>query len=124
MREVESIVEKVFRGEWSRIVASLIRISGSFDLAEEAAQEAFATALKSWPAGGVPDNPGAWIMTVAHRKIIDHVRKTSKHVDDSALEHMAAKQDSKVEDVTYPDDRLRLIFTCCHPALSQEARVA
>ena len=124
MREVQSIVEAVFREQWSRIVASLIRISGSFDLAEEAAQEAFATALKSWPTGGVPDNPGAWITTVAHRKLIDHVRKTSKHDDDSALEHLAAKQEFKVEDVTYPDDRLRLIFTCCHPALSEEARVA
>jgi RNA polymerase sigma-70 factor, ECF subfamily len=124
MRDVESIIERVFREEWSRIVASLIRISGSFDLAEEAAQEAFATALKSWPAGGVPDNPGAWIMTVAHRKLIDHVRKVSKHDDDSALEHMAAKEDVRMEDMTYPDDRLRLIFTCCHPALNPEARVA
>ena len=124
MREVESIVEKIFREEWSRIVASLIRISGSFDLAEEAAQEAFATALKSWPAGGVPDSPGAWITTVAHRKIIDHVRKTRKHDDDSALEKLAAKEGVRMEDMTYPDDRLRLIFTCCHPALNPEARVA
>ena len=124
MREVESILESVFRDQWSRIVATLIRISGSFDLAEEAAQEAFATALKSWPAAGVPDNPGAWITKVAHRKIIDHVRKTSRHDDDSALEHMAAKEDVRMEDMTYPDDRLRLIFTCCHPALNPEARVA
>jgi len=124
MPEVESIIESVFRDEWSRIVASLIRISGSFDLAEEAAQEAFATALRSWPVSGVPDNPGAWITKVAHRKIIDHVRKTRRHDDDSALEHMAAKEDVRMEDMTYPDDRLRLIFTCCHPALNPEARVA
>lgn len=124
MREVESILESVFREEWSRIVATLIRISGSFDLAEEAAQEAFATALKSWPVSGVPDNPGAWITKVAHRKIIDHVRKTSRHDDDSALEHLAAKEGVRMEDMTYPDDRLRLIFTCCHPALNPEARVA
>jgi RNA polymerase sigma-70 factor, ECF subfamily len=124
MPEIESIVESVFREQWSRIVASLIRLSGSFDLAEEAAQEAFSRALTSWPDTGVPDNPGAWIMTVAHRKLIDHVRKTKRHDDDSALECMAAKQDGRVEDMIYPDDRLRLIFTCCHPALSQEARVA
>jgi RNA polymerase sigma-70 factor (ECF subfamily) len=124
MPEVEAILESVFREQWSRIVATLIRISGSFDLAEEAAQEAFATALRSWPATGVPDNPGAWITKVAHRKIIDHVRKTSRHDDDSALEHMAAKEGVTMEDMTYPDDRLRLIFTCCHPALNPEARVA
>ncbi len=124
MPDVPSIVESVFREEWSRVVASLIRVSGSFDLAEEAAQEAFARALTSWESSGVPDNPGAWIMTVAHRKLIDHVRKVSKHDGDSALEHLPAKQQTMVEDMTYPDDRLRLIFTCCHPALSQEARVA
>jgi RNA polymerase sigma-70 factor (ECF subfamily) len=123
MCDVESIVEAVFREEWSRIVASLIRLSGSFDLAEEAAQEAFAQAIASWPVSGVPDKPGAWITTVARRKLIDHVRKTSRHDGDTALEHMAAK-DEMVEDMVYPDDRLRLIFTCCHPALSQEARVA
>ncbi len=124
MPEIQAILESVFREEWSRIVATLIRISGSFDLAEEAAQEAFATALRSWPVSGVPDKPGAWITKVAHRKIIDHVRKTSRHDDDSAFEHMAAKEDVKMQDMTYPDDRLRLIFTCCHPALNPEARVA
>ncbi len=124
MREVEVILDSVFRDQWSRIVATLIRISGSFDLAEEAAQEAFATALKSWPVSGVPDNPGAWITKVAHRKIIDHIRKTSRHDDDSALQHIAAREDVRIEDMRYPDDRLRLIFTCCHPALNPEARVA
>jgi RNA polymerase sigma-70 factor (ECF subfamily) len=124
MRDVQSIVEAVFRDEWSRIVASLIRLSGSFDLAEEAAQEAFTQAIASWPVSGVPDSPGAWITTVARRKLIDHVRKTSRHAGDAALEHMAAKQVEMAEEVTYPDDRLRLMFTCCHPALSLEARVA
>jgi RNA polymerase sigma-70 factor (ECF subfamily) len=124
MRDVKSIVEAVFRDEWSRIVASLIRLSGSFDLAEEAAQEAFAQAIAAWPVSGVPDKPGAWITTVARHKLIDHVRKTSRQDGDSALEHVAAKQVQMAEDLTYPDDRLRLMFTCCHPALSQEARVA
>ncbi len=124
MPDIASIAESVFREEWGRIVASLIRLSGSFDLAEEAAQEAFAAALKSWPETGPPRNPGAWITTVAHRKLIDIVRKNSKLDDDSALATMAAKQEEVADDMTYPDERLRLIFTCCHPALNEEARVA
>lgn len=125
MHSVELIVESVFREEWSRIVASLIRLSGSFDWAEEAAQEAFTTALKTWPESGTPNNPGAWIMTVARRKLIDIARRNRRMEDDSALEKMAAPPAAEpTETIMYPDDRLRLIFTCCHPALSQEARVA
>jgi len=124
MPDVSQVAELVFREQWSRIIATLIRLSGSFDLAEEAAQEAFATALKSWPESGVPQNPGAWITTVAHRKLIDHLRRTQKHDDDSALENVAAKPNGNPDEMQYPDDRLRLIFTCCHPALSQEAQVA
>ena len=124
MPDIASIAETVFREEWGRIVAGLIRLSGSFDLAEEAAQEAFAAALKTWPESGPPRNPAAWITTVAHRKLIDIVRKNSKLDDDSALATMAAKQEEVADDMTYPDERLRLIFTCCHPALNEEARVA
>jgi RNA polymerase sigma-70 factor, ECF subfamily len=124
MPDVASIAESVFRDEWGRIVAGLIRLSGSFDLAEEAAQEAFAVALRSWTETGVPRNPGAWITTVAHRKLIDSLRKTKRLDDDSALATMPAPQQEVAHDMTYPDDRLRLIFTCCHPALSPEARVA
>jgi RNA polymerase sigma-70 factor (ECF subfamily) len=125
MHSVELIVESVFREEWSRIVASLIRLSGSFDWAEEAAQEAFTAALKTWPQNGTPQSPGAWITTVARRKLIDIARRNRKFDDDSMLDNMAAARPAKEpDDMTYPDDRLRLIFTCCHPALSQEARVA
>jgi len=127
MPDVTEVAELVFREQWSRIIATLIRLSGSFDLAEEAAQEAFATALKTWPESGVPNNPGAWITTVAHRKIIDHIRRRQKHDDDSALENMPGKPNgnpSNLEDMQFPDDRLRLMFTCCHPALSRDAQVA
>src|SRR5438270_9410826 len=124
MPDVSQVAEFVFREQWSRIIATLIRLSGSFDLAEEAAQEAFATALRTWPESGVPNNPGAWITTVAHRKLIDHIRRARKHDDDSALEHMPGKPNGSPDDMQFPDDRLRLMFTCCHPALSREAQVA
>ncbi len=125
MHEIAQVAEAVFREEWSRILATLIRISGSFDAAEEAAQEAFAAALDSWPRNGVPQNPGAWITTVAHRKLIDHVRRQRKFdPDDSILEQVAVKPPEDLGEMSYPDDRLRLIFTCCHPALNAEARVA
>ena len=124
-------VESVFRQESGRIVASLIRISGSFDRAEEALQEAFAAALASWPEKGVPANPAAWIMSAAHRRLIDAVRRDHTRVEkqDSLryeTESAAAPPalHSEEDDMHLPDDRLRLIFTCCHPALNPEAQVA
>ncbi len=132
MPEAKSVVEAVFRQESGRIIATLIRIAGSFDLAEEAMQEAFASALTNWPAKGVPDNPGAWITAVAHRKLIDHGRRerTRREKQEPLLYETPTVQqpeaDALFDPVTmlYPDDRLRLIFTCCHPALNQEAQVA
>ncbi len=130
MTDVRSLAEEVFRGESGRIVASLIRISGSFDRAEEAMQDAFAAALVSWREGGIPDNPAAWITTTAHRKLIDAVRRdrTRRDKQDSLRYRIesAAPASSEVEEefVHFPDDRLRLIFTCCHPALNREAQVA
>jgi RNA polymerase sigma-70 factor, ECF subfamily len=129
---MKSIAERVFREESGRIVASLIRISGSFDLAEEAMQEAFASALVYWPVRGVPDNPGAWIMAVAHRKLVDAARRSAVRTEkQDALQHEWARgetndwtDESMNESAAdYPDDRLRLIFTCCHPALNREAQV-
>lgn len=124
MPDVPEILGTVFREEWSRIVATMIRLSGSFDWAEESAQEAFAIALRTWPESGIPDNPGAWITTVAKRRLIDIARRNHKLEDASALEAIPAHPATEFEDMVYPDDRLKLIFTCCHPALSAEARVA
>lgn len=132
MTDAKTIAETVFREQAGRITASLIRLSGSFDLAEEAMQDAFASALVNWPARGVPQNPGAWITAVAHRKLIDYARRqTTRTEKQDALEH-ETKSTARNEDeisaddmsVMYPDDRLRLIFTCCHPALNREAQVA
>ena len=131
MNDARAIAENVFREESGRIIASLIRLSGSFDLAEEAMQDAFASALTNWPARGIPDNPAAWITAVAHRKIIDYVRRqTTRTEKQDALEY-EIRRDSQDEEISademaknYPDDRLRLIFTCCHPAINREAQVA
>jgi RNA polymerase sigma-70 factor, ECF subfamily len=132
MPETQSVVEAVFRQESGRIIATLIRLAGSFDRAEEAMQEAFASALTNWPAKGVPENPGAWITAVAHRKLIDQGRRerVRREKQEPLLYETPTVQQPEVdalfESVTmpYPDDRLRLIFTCCHPALNQEAQVA
>jgi RNA polymerase sigma-70 factor, ECF subfamily len=132
IREPKTVVEEVFRQESGRIIATLIRLAGSFDLAEEAMQEAFATALESWPEKGVPGNPGAWITAVAQRKLIDHGRRerTRRQKQDPLLYETPTTHQPEAEvlfagdEMNYPDDRLRLIFTCCHPALNMEAQVA
>src|SRR5437773_447156 len=131
MIDAQALVESVFRQESGRIIATLIRLSGSFDRAEEAMQEALISALATWPQKGVPNNPGAWITAVAHRKLIDSVRRenTRTEKEDSILYETELSQHRKHEpsddaSMNYPDDRLRLIFTCCHPALNIEAQVA
>ena len=129
--DAESVAESVFRQESGRIIATLIRISGSFDRAEEAMQEAFASALASWPEKGLPQNPAAWITAAAQRKLIDQSRreKTRQDKQDSLRyeTESRATSDSGESDeafMHFPDDRLRLIFTCCHPALRPEAQVS
>jgi RNA polymerase sigma-70 factor, ECF subfamily len=129
--DAKAAAESVFRQQSGRIIATLIRISGSFDLAEEAMQEAFASALARWPEGGIPDNPAAWITTAAHRKLIDALRRdqTRREKQDplryETPTSVAADETSlDATSMNYPDDRLRLIFTCCHPALNVEAQVA
>jgi RNA polymerase sigma-70 factor (ECF subfamily) len=124
-------LEQVFREEYGRIIATLIRISGSFDLAEEALQEAFIVAVSKWEVEGSPDNPGAWLTTVAHRKLLDALRRDRTRTDKQAqLTYEVNRLQPYVEPelfedvVQYPDDRLRLIFTCCHPSLTREAQVA
>ena len=131
MPQVSETLEHVFREEYGRIIATLIRISGSFDLAEESLQEAFTSAAATWETEGTPRNPGAWLTTVAHRKLLDAVRREkTKAEKQSELEYEVERFQSYdepaliEEDVEYPDDRLRLIFTCCHPSLSREAQVA
>jgi len=129
--DVGRAVEEIFRQENGRILATLIRLSGSFDLAEEALQDAFASALVAWPERGIPDNPGAWITAVSHRKMVDHFRRMRTRTENSqALQYESGKQ-SEPEDLTveeeanhFVDDRLRLMFTCCHPALNREGQVA
>jgi RNA polymerase sigma-70 factor (ECF subfamily) len=124
-------LEQVFREEYGRIIATLIRQSGSFDLAEEALNEAFLSAAASWERDGAPRNPGAWLTTVAQRKLLDALRRDKTHSDkQAAIEYEAtrlqpfAEPELFEEAVEYPDDRLRLIFTCCHPSLAREAQVA
>jgi len=120
----------VFRDEWGRIVATLIRTTGDWDLAEECAQDAFARALETWPRDGVPRNPGAWLTTTARNRALDRLRRSA--AGSSKLEEVAVlsgpseppEDHSGVDDSGVEDDRLRLIFTCCHPALSLEAQVA
>jgi RNA polymerase sigma-70 factor (ECF subfamily) len=131
MQRASETLEKVFREEYGRIIATLIRISGSFDLAEEALQEAFISAATKWELEGSPNNPGAWLTTVAHRRLLDTFRRDKTHTDkqtEIAFEATRLQpyvEPELIEDaMRYPDDRLRLIFTCCHPALTREAQVA
>ena len=121
-------VERVYRAEWGRIVATLIRLLGDFDLAEESAQEAFTAAVDQWEAGGVPENPRAWIIQTARNKAIDRIRRQGRYAEKLALygnsEIGTESQQPNYDTSEIPDDRLRLIFTCCHPALAPEAQVA
>ena len=124
------ILERVFREEYGLIIASLIRRSGSFDLAEESLQEAFTAALANWEVHGAPKNPAAWLTTVAHRKLLDMLRREKTKADkqpELEYETERLRVDTSQpfeEDPDYTDDRLRLIFTCCHPSLTREAQVA
>jgi RNA polymerase sigma-70 factor (ECF subfamily) len=120
-------VDRLFRRESGRAVATLIGALGDFDLAEDAVQNAFATAMERWPSDGVPDNPGAWITRVARNDAIDRLRREGTLARKrEALERLARDDAAgqEGEDDEFPDDRLRLIFTCCHPALAPEVRVA
>ncbi|MBB2741211.1 UNVERIFIED_ORG: RNA polymerase sigma-70 factor (ECF subfamily) [Microbispora rosea subsp. rosea] len=121
--DVREAITQAHHEEWARVVASLTRRFGDLDIAEEAAAEAFATAVQRWPADGVPPNPGAWLTTTANRKAIDRIRRENKR-DDKHKEAQMSYDDPPEPLGAIDDDRLRLIFTCCHPALAMEARVA
>jgi len=122
--DVREAVTRVHHEEWARVVASLTRRFGDLDIAEEAAAEAFATAVERWPAEGVPPNPGAWLTTTANRKAIDRIRRENKRDDKQKEARMVYDDDPPEPLGAIDDDRLRLIFICCHPALAMQARVA
>src|SRR5580765_7960479 len=122
------IAETVYRAESRRVFATLIRLLGDFDVAEEALHEAFRAALEQWPRDGVPDNPRAWLVSAGRFKAIDGIRR---HARFDAIDDVAEEVEAIADDAPAPwdaeaieDDRLRLIFTCCHPALAPEAQVA
>jgi RNA polymerase sigma-70 factor, ECF subfamily len=120
--ETLTAVTTVYADEWGRIVATLIRLTGDWDLAEECAQDAFAQALERWPRDGVPQRPGAWLTTTARNRAVDRLRRGA--VEASKMRALATSVVAEQARDEAPDDRLQLMFTCCHPALSLEAQVA
>jgi RNA polymerase sigma-70 factor (ECF subfamily) len=126
--DTRAAIDAVYRSDWGGIVATLIKLVGDFDVAEEAAQEAFAAAVDHWPTSGIPDSPRAWILQTARHKAIDRIRR--RQLFEEKLKSYAASQlNPSIEELDYdsneiPDERLRLIFTCCHPALAPETQVA
>ena len=119
-----AILEQVFRDQWGRVLAALIGFLGDFDLAEEAAQEAFAIAAERWPRDGIPTSPGAWLVTTARNRSIDRIRRDRTLAAKTRLLQVPEEADDTMNATTFPDERLELIFTCCHPALALDAQVA
>jgi RNA polymerase sigma-70 factor, ECF subfamily len=130
---VVATLEQVFRDEWGRVLAALIGFLGDFDLAEEAAQEAFATAAERWPRDGTPDHPRAWLVSTARNRAIDRIRRDRTlaaktrllDAQEASIPGIGeAGMTSELDETTIPDERLELVFTCCHPALALDAQVA
>jgi RNA polymerase sigma-70 factor (ECF subfamily) len=121
---VVAILERIFRDQWGRVLATLIGFLGDFDLAEEAAQEAFAIAAERWPRDGIPTNPGAWLVTTARNRAINRIRRDRTLAAKTRLLQIPEAAEDPMDATTFPDERLELIFTCCHPALATDAQVA
>jgi RNA polymerase sigma-70 factor (ECF subfamily) len=119
------VLEEIFRDEWGRVVATLVGLFRDIELAEDAAQEAFAIAAKRWPRDGAPENPVAWLIATARNRAIDRIRRERMLVEKTALleRELAEPQEDPMNETTFPDERLELIFTCCHPALALDAQV-
>ena len=117
-------LDQVFREEWGRVLATLIGLLGDFDLAEDAAAEAFAIAADRWPRDGVPSNPRAWLMRTARNRATDRIRRDRALAAKLGLLVAGDRAEVPMNTTTFPDERLELIFTCCHPALAVEAQVA
>lgn len=118
------MIEEVFREQWGRVLAHLVGYLGDFDIAEEAAQDAFAIAAERWPRDGMPDNPGAWLTTTARHRGIDRLRREWNRAAKTRQLDVPEAVEDEMDDATIADERLELIFSCCHPALSTEAQVA
>jgi RNA polymerase sigma-70 factor, ECF subfamily len=121
---VVAVLEQAFRDEWGRVLANLIGYLGDFELAEEAAQEAFAAAAERWPRDGEPANPRAWLVTTARNRAIDRIRRDRTLAEKTRLLEAPEAAEDEMDETTIPDERLELIFTCCHPALALDAQVA
>jgi len=121
---VVATLEQVFRDQWGRVLAALIGFLGDFDLAEEAAQEAFAIAAERWPRDGPPTNPGAWLVTTARNRAINRIRRDRTLAAKTRLLQVPEAAEDTMDPTAFPDERLELIFTCCHPALATDAQVA
>ena len=119
-----SEIERVFRSEYGRAVAVLVRVFGDIDIAEEAVQDAFTAAVQRWPSAGLPPSPAGWIITTARNRAIDRLRREASRADRHAQAALLHAGDAPAEEDVVPDERLRLIFTCCHPSLATAARVA
>jgi RNA polymerase sigma-70 factor (ECF subfamily) len=119
-----TLIERVFRDEWGRVLATLVGFLGDIDLAEEATQSAFAAAAERWPREGTPANPRAWLIATARNRAIDRIRRDRTLAAKAHLLEVPETVDDEIPDTTFPDERLELVFTCCHPALATEAQVA
>jgi RNA polymerase sigma-70 factor, ECF subfamily len=119
-----AVLDQVFRDEWGRVLANLIGFLGDFELAEEAAQEAFAIAAERWPREGEPANPRAWLVTTGRHRAIDRIRRDRMRAEKTRLLDVPEATEDEVDETTIPDERLEMVFTCCHPALALDAQVA